>query len=263
MSNRKNNTNKNMILVEAGRFEMGKKSNKHLVAVTKDFCICKYPVTTIEYAEFCKEDENKNNPDELDRMINRNIPAVNISWYDAIEYCNWLTRKEGEFEEVYVINKNLKDIRNNSSIDRLKWTVTCNFDKKGYRLPTEAEWEFAAKGGNMSQNLIYSGSNSIDEVAWYIANSNNILHPVGEKLHNELGIHDMSGNAFEWCWNWIGNNKSADYYHNPRRANTGSDRVGRGGNWNGDGKRCEVDRRYGHTPSQRYSIIGFRVVRTC
>lgn len=133
-----------------------------------------------------------------------------------------------------------------------------------FRLPTEAEWEFAARGGNKSQG--YSGSNIIDDVAWYYNNSDPdgdgsySTHAVGTKLPNELGIYDMSGNVWEWCSDWY----SSGYYSssptlNPTGPATGSDRVLRGGNWSNYANHCRVSDRNFFNPDIRYDVIGFRL----
>ena len=135
---------------------------------------------------------------------------------------------------------------------------------KQFRLPTEAEWEYAARGGNRSQGYKYSGSNNIDDVAWYWANSSNTTHPVGTKAPNELGLYDMSGNVWEWCSDWYSDWYGSSYYSsspstNPTGPSTGSDRVGRGGSWGSSAGYCRVSIRGSDDPGYRYSSIGFRL----
>ncbi|GHS87626.1 hypothetical protein FACS1894201_08910 [Bacteroidia bacterium] len=129
-----------------------------------------------------------------------------------------------------------------------------------YRLPTEAEWEYAAKGGQSTHNYDYSGSNTIGDVAWYGDNSGSKTHVVGTKSANELGLHDMSGNVFEWCSDWYGISTYPSSTSNPIGATTGSDRVDRGGSWNGNASLCRVSSRYNFSPGYRYNFLGFRLV---
>ena len=128
-----------------------------------------------------------------------------------------------------------------------------------YCLPTEAQWEYAARGGNKSKGYKYSGSNDINEVAWYYYNSGSMTHPVGTKMPNELGLYDMSGNVWEWCSDWYGSYSSGDA-NNPAGPSAGWGRVLRGGGWGDDAQGCRVSFRSGETPGNRHFIYGFRVV---
>jgi formylglycine-generating enzyme required for sulfatase activity len=130
---------------------------------------------------------------------------------------------------------------------------------KSYRLPTEAEWEYVARGGNQSFNYKYSGSNNIDEIAWYYNNSNDKTHPVGTKKANELGIYDMNGNVREWCQDWYGA-YSPDSQTNPAGPFYGSNRVVRGGGWNYNGVGCRIAARGNNPPDYHYENLGFRLV---
>ena len=129
---------------------------------------------------------------------------------------------------------------------------------KTFRLPTEAEWEFAARGGKLSQGYKYSGSNTIGDVAWYYDNSSSTTHPVATKVPNELGLYDMSGNVWEWCQDWYGS-YSSDAQTNPVGPSTGSVRVDRGGCWGYNAGDCRVSFRYYDAPSGAYIDLGLRL----
>jgi formylglycine-generating enzyme required for sulfatase activity len=130
-----------------------------------------------------------------------------------------------------------------------------------YRLPTEAEWAYAARGGNVSQGYTYSGSNNIDDVAWYWGNSGGTPHAVGTKSPNELGIYDMTGNIVEWCNDWYGDYSSLPQT-NPKGAKSGVGRVVRGGGWGNNARYIDVSYRYYGAPGDRSYGLGFRLVCT-
>ena len=153
------------------------------------------------------------------------LPVENVSWNDAQEFVKRLNHETG----------------------------------KSFRLPTEAEWEYAARGGSKSQGYKYSGSYILDEVAWYEDNSGEKTHPVREKKANELGLYDMSGNVWEWCQDWFGK-YSGDAQSNPQGPTSGSNRVLRGGSWYGNAGCCRVSFRIYDTPSFHYDFVGFRLV---
>ena len=129
---------------------------------------------------------------------------------------------------------------------------------KTFRLPTEAEWEYAARGGNKSQHYKYAGSNTLGNVAWYTDNSGNSTHPVKGKQANELGLYDMSGNVWEWCSDWYGSNNSSSQT-NPQGPSSGSNRVLRGGSWYRSAGYCRVSRRFSNGPGYRHDHYGFRL----
>lgn len=177
--------------------------------------------------------------------LEKDHPVIHVSWNDAIAFCNWLSEKEGL----------LKTYSGNGE------SINCNFDSNGYRLPTEAEWEFAAKGGKASKGFKYSGGNDIDAVGWYSGNSGSSTQSSGTKQSNEIGIHDMSGNVWEWCWDWYGDYNSLSQT-NPSGPHSGSFRVVRGGGWFCVADNCRVANRDNNVPDYRNLDQGFRVVRT-
>ena len=150
-------------------------------------------------------------------------------------------------------------------VERVSWNECQEFitqlnqmTGKNFRLPTEAEWEYAARGGNKSQGNKYSDSNTVDDVAWYTSNSNSTAHPVGEKSSNELGLYDMSGNVWEWCQDWSGS-YSNEAQTNPTGPSTGSKRVIRGGCWHNVSWDCRVSYRSSYTPTKSDEYVGLRL----
>ena len=158
-------------------------------------------------------------------------PVESVSWHDAQSFIERLSTKTG----------------------------------MKFRLPTEAEWEYAARGGNKSKVFQYSGSDNLDEVGWFAENSGDRTHAVGEKKPNELGIYDMSGNVWEWCLDWYDEEyyqdcKKKGVVENPTGPETGSRRVLRGGGWSSDAQNCRPADRFGVDPGLRGSGLGFRLV---
>jgi len=274
--------NVDMVSIPGGSFTMGspteeanRNSDETQRQVTLSaFRMGKYEVTQEQYEAVMKTNpswftiSNNKQPAPGETAVKR--PVEQVSWYDAIVFCNKLSIAEG-FTPAYRIN---------NSTDPAAWgpvpgsgDATWNGvamvpDSDGYRLPTEAQWEYAAKGGNNSPgNYIYAGSNTPDNVAWYTDNSETDssgkkTHEVGKKTANGLVLYDMSGNVAEWCWDWYGAYPSVAQT-DPVGVPTGTSisRVFRGGSWlySDSDARSACRSRLG--PSSRLSYIGFRLVR--
>jgi formylglycine-generating enzyme required for sulfatase activity len=220
------------------------------------FVISKREVTQSEYVTVMGT-----NPSYFSGVANG--PVEMVSWFSAIEYCNRRSMQEG-LSPCYSFSgsgtdPNLWPPEWNGSPESHIY-ISCDWEANGYRLPTEAEWQFAAMGGTQTHNYTYSGSNNIDEVAWYATNAGNTTHTVGAKVCNELGLFDMSGNVFEWCWDIYGGYPTDDQT-DPHGPASGSYRVTRGGCWWTDAGLCTVSNRSGTNATNIGNNLGFRVVR--
>lgn len=257
----------NFVLVEGGTFK-NITSNYHGKNVTvSSFYIGRYEVTQKEWIEVVESNPSKFTGD--------NLPVETVSWYDCVEYCNKRSLKEG-LRLYYNIDKDKKDPANDNDIDNIKWTVTINPEANGYRLPTEAEWEYAASGGQVSKSYTYSGGNDIGNVAWYYKNAgdaeltglwnwvmieknNNKTKPVGSLKPNELKLYDMSGNVREWCWDRYGDLESSST--DPKGSSSGAVRVWKGGGWIGGDFCCALSFRAGFEANGSGPDQGLRLCR--
>ncbi|MEO6038241.1 MAG: SUMF1/EgtB/PvdO family nonheme iron enzyme, partial [Saprospiraceae bacterium] len=186
-------------------------------------------------------------------------PVVYVNWYDAVEYANWLSGKLG-LAPAYSIDALTKDTSNQSSYDTYKWTVKPKPGANGYRLPTEAEWEYAATNRGADQ-FIYAGDSILNTVGWYGENSSNRTHAVKTKTANGLRLFDLSGNVWEWCWDWYADEYPSEAQKNPTGPPEGSLRVLRGGSWRYDAVSARVRYRYDGYPLYRFDLCGFRLAR--
>ncbi|RMA67687.1 formylglycine-generating enzyme family protein [Ulvibacter antarcticus] len=236
------------VSVAGGTFQMGSTTGGadeapvHSVTVS-NFSISKHEITNAQYAIFMND-------------IGANIDGS----FNGVEYLDMdgaaiqISHTSGSFM--------VDPGKENFPVIEVSWFGAKAYSEHyGGRLPTEAEWEFAAEGGASSVGYIYSGSNTIDDVAWYTTNSGSATHPVGTKSANELGLHDMSGNVWEWTNDWY----ASDYYssspsNNPQGPLTGASRVFRGGSWFSIASSCRVADRNNNDPTGTFNRLGFRPI---
>ena len=262
-----------MVLIPSGTFQMG--SNKgvdvnkpvHEVTITKSFYIGKYEITQAEYEKYCSYGENK--PSSRDG-IGENHPAYYVSWYAALVYCNKRSIAEGLTPCYSILNSTVPDEWGPvpTSSDSTWDAVECDWNANGYRLPTEAEWEYAARAGdNTVDSLIWSGTsdeNEYNDYVWDGDYSLNTTNEVGRKKANNFDLYDMCGNVQELCWNWYTStyDTTLEGGMDPLGANLGTKRVIRGGSWGTVIAQCAVSTRSSVSPYNCRSNIGFRVVRS-
>ena len=234
-----------------------------------DYQMATTEVTFAQYDAFCEATGREKPADEDWGRGDR--PVMRVTWYDAIEFCNWLSRATGR-EPVYTIDSSREDRNNRNEFDDLKWTVNTDWQANGYRLPTEAEWEYAAR--ERGRDVVFGNGKNVADPAEMNFDSELLSDysieglrrgqtvPVGSlNSPNNLGLHDMSGNVWEWCWDWYGDYPT-DFdgvTANPKGGTDGSYRVSRGGSWfNAPGNCRAASRNYGD-PTRRDFDIGFRL----
>lgn len=262
----------NFVKVLGGTFRMGSLSDMVVVTLTKDFYMGKYEVTQGEYEQYCRYGDSA--PSSM-YGEGENYPVYFVSWYDILVYCNKRSIAEGLIPCYSISGKtNPAEWGTIPTIGDDTWdTVVCDWNANGYRLPTEAEWEYAARAGDDTlEGYIYSGTNdvnSLTDYAWYETNSSSRTHEVGTKKPNAFGLYDMTGNVAEWCWNWETNGYDTftEGGSDPVGAFSGEARIYRGGDWYRDSYYCTVNKRSDESSSEHWwfepsRYRGFRVVRS-
>ena len=255
------------VLIKGGTFMMGSPDNEpertdnetqHKVTVSS-FNMGKYQVTQKEYEEVMGS-----NPS---RVKGPNLPVVNVSWYDAIEFCNRRSMRES-LEPVYRIDKSKSDPNNPNPNDNVKWIVMVNRNASGYRLPTEAEWEYACRAGTTTpfstgKNITTAQANYNGDYPYNNNKKGTFLKKtvdVGSYKPNKWGLYDMHGNVWEWCWDWF-EYYSTDDLTNPMGGDYGVQRVTRGGSGADAGRFLRSACRGGNYPSENFDTLGIRLVR--
>ncbi len=221
---------------ESGRFD--NEGPQHEVQLTKGFHLGVSPVTQAEYQQVV----GSNNPSHFTGDDRR--PVENVSWFDAVEFCNRLSKRE-QLSPFYDIKG--QEVR--------------IIGGHGYRLPTEAEWEYACRAKTTTPWWFGPEESRLGEFAWYDQNSGGTTHPVGKKSANEWGLYDMHGNVWEWCQDWYGEYSSGSII-DPTGPASGPGRVWRGGSWYGIPRYCRSAIRDHYPPGYRYQVCGFRAART-
>lgn len=223
IANGKKSFEPEMVFVEGGTFQMGSSSGESDEQPVHSVTLSAFNIGKYEVTQAQWKAVMGSNPSNFSGCDN--CPVENVSWNDVQDFIRKLNEQTG----------------------------------KNYRLPTESEWEYAAKGGKQSRGYTYSGSNDLGSVAWYSNNSGSKTHAVGGKQANELGIYDMSGNVWEWCSDWYGNYNSYSET-NPTGASSGRYRVLRGGSWYYNASLCRTAYRNRYNPDSSNYHYGFRLV---
>jgi formylglycine-generating enzyme required for sulfatase activity len=239
-----------LVAIPAGTFVMGQSSYAepvHSVTVSS-FEISMFEITQAQYRSVIAMNPSKFQSGD-------DYPVEQVSWFEAVNFCNRLSDAAGlercypDFPPIFDVVKKSAEMTADSTF--------CDFSKNGFRLPTEAEWEYACRAGTETRYYIGDNETSLHDAAWYGSDK---TYPVGGKVKNAWGLYDMHGNVSEWCNDRYGN-YSADSQTNPAGPLTGALRVIRGGSWNSIGISCQSGYRGAHEPIYEAASIGFRVVR--
>ena len=256
-----------MVPIEGGEFMMGDETGDlseaivaHPVRVSS-FCMGNAPVTNWQYGLYLfaigEAKEQGKTSSSQSSVVPGSCPACELDWYDAVSYCNWLSKQTGRIP-AYSITMDQEDPSNLSDVDEKKWLVRLIDGTNGFRLPTEAEWEYACRAGTTTKYSFGNDKAKLGEYGWYDKNSENRAHPVRLKKPNEFGLHDMHGNVWEWCQDWYGA-YAQEPAVDPIGAKKGSYRVFRGGSWNYNASYCRSADRSRYSPDFRNYDLGFRL----
>jgi formylglycine-generating enzyme required for sulfatase activity len=250
-----------MVWVEPGEYLMGSlpseeghypDERQHLVRLTVGFYAGKYEVTQELWTEVMGR-----NPSHF-TSCGSTCPVENVSWCDAMLFANALSRRDG-LAPVYQRLVSFSSTMSDTSCNMRAAGVKVDPIADGYRLLTEAEWEYAARGG---ESHVYPGSADLDILSWYTGNSGESIHPVGQKAPNAFGLYDMGGNVQEWCWDWYKQYKQAALEVSPMGPAVGAKRVFRGGSWSSQPINVRVSVRSSAEPSASHRGLGLRLARS-
>jgi formylglycine-generating enzyme required for sulfatase activity len=226
--------------VPGGTFQMGSAAGLsyeqpvHSVTVSA-FQMSRYEITQAQYLAVMAGNPSKFTGDD-------SRPVEQVSWYEAVTFCNKLSERVG-LQPCYNLT-----------------TWACDFSRNGFRLPTEAEWEYACRAGTATKYYTGEGESDLARAGWYFGDREGATHAVGKKEPNAFGLYDMHGNVWEWCNDWYGKYEGASQV-DPRGPATGTNRISRGGSWQDQANECRPTVRYDLDPGDKNYYLGFRVVR--
>ena len=247
------------VLIRAGRFRMGSPESEvgrhgyetqHEAVITRDFFLGQSPVRQRDWVALMGANPSHFGGDDR--------PVDTVSWYDAVAYCNALSEREA-IEPAYAV----RGVSGRPGHEGFQ-IAECRFkglDATGYRLPTEAEWEYACRAGTTSAHYAGNDEGQLDAIGWFAGNSDGETHPIGRRRPNEWGLYDMLGNVFEWCWDWW-DAYPAGSATDPFGPSGGQYRVYRGGCWYDGAPSARSAYRLNYSPGHRLNVIGFRLAKS-